>query len=126
MQVDRIAAVVIYPGASAESVETAIVRPVEEAIRGVDGIKHYYSDATEGRALFNVELTRDTDIDTARSDIERAINEVENLPEVHFAPKGTGDQCLSAHHSGRHHGRHDGHRLCRKALSCPSRLSGGF
>ena len=46
VQVDRIAAIVIYPGASAESVETAIIRPVEEAIRSVDGIKHYYSDAT--------------------------------------------------------------------------------
>ena len=87
VQVDRIAAIVIYPGASAESVETAIIRPVEEAIRSVDGIKHYYSDATEGRALFNVELTRDTDIDTARSDIERAINEVENLPDSILPPR---------------------------------------
>lgn len=87
VQVDRVAAVVLYPGASAESVERAVVRPIEEAIASVDGIKHYYSDATEGRALFNVELTRGTDADTARADIERAINEVDSLPEDIFGPR---------------------------------------
>ena len=87
VQVDRVAAVIIYPGASAEDVENAVIRPIEKAISTIDGVKHYYSDATEGRALLNVELTRGTDAVSARGDIERAINEVSSLPETVLPPR---------------------------------------
>ena len=38
-----------YPGAAPEEVEQGILRPIEEAVRGVEGIREIISTAREGR-----------------------------------------------------------------------------
>lgn len=47
-QLDVVEVSVVYPGAAPAEVEQGILRPVEEAIRGVDGIKEVTSTADEG------------------------------------------------------------------------------
>ncbi|MBW2161928.1 MAG: efflux RND transporter permease subunit, partial [Deltaproteobacteria bacterium] len=46
---------VVYPGASPAEVEQAVVLAVEEAVRGVDGVKEVRSTAMEGYALVSAE-----------------------------------------------------------------------
>jgi multidrug efflux pump subunit AcrB len=47
-QLDVVEVSVQYPGAAPAEVEQGILRPVEEAIRGVQGIKEVVSTAREG------------------------------------------------------------------------------
>ena len=47
-QLDIVEVSVTYPGAAPTEVEEGIILPVEEAIRGVQGIKEVVSDAREG------------------------------------------------------------------------------
>ena len=47
---------VSYPGAAPAEVEQGILRPVESAIRGIDGIKVISSTAREGSGSIRIEL----------------------------------------------------------------------
>ena len=47
-EMDLVNVVVPYPGASPDEVEKGIVLVVEEALRGVDGVKKVTSSASEG------------------------------------------------------------------------------
>ena len=48
-QLDVVQVSVVYPGSAPAEVEQGILRPVEESIRGVEGIKEVTSTAEEGR-----------------------------------------------------------------------------
>ena len=53
---DIIGISVPYPGASPEEVERGIISVVEDAVRGIDGVKRITSTASEGRGSVSVEL----------------------------------------------------------------------
>ena len=72
---------VIYPGASPAEVEQAVVLAVEEAVRGVDGVKEVRSTAMEGYALVSAELLLGTDKDRALNDTKSAIDRITSFPE---------------------------------------------
>ena len=71
-----------FSGGSPEQVEKLLVNPLEQAVREVDGIKKVQSTATKGRAVLTVTLNPDAR-NTANtiSDIQRAIDRVENYPK---------------------------------------------
>ncbi|MGB5372584.1 MAG: efflux RND transporter permease subunit, partial [Polyangiales bacterium] len=50
VELDVVSISVIYPGASPAEVEQAVVLAVEEAVRGIDGVKKVTSSAMEGQA----------------------------------------------------------------------------
>ena len=80
VQVDRVVAGVVWPGASTEDIEDLLLRPMEDAIDDVGGVKHIYSDAYRNQALVTIQFHRDTDVEKARSDIDRNLQEL-SLPE---------------------------------------------
>lgn len=84
---DRVIISIVYPGASPADIIDDIARPVEDALDSVSGLKHVYTDATEGLALFTIELVRGTDSDTARNDVDRAVRGVEEMPDDALTPK---------------------------------------
>ena len=49
-----------YPGASPEAVESEVIRPVEEAVNSVAGVKRIMSRSQEGQGLMNIEFGLDT------------------------------------------------------------------
>ncbi len=67
---------VAYPGASPEQVENDIVRPLEDAINTVSGIKRINSNAWEGRAGISVEMQLSTDVDRAMLDLRDKVARV--------------------------------------------------
>jgi hydrophobe/amphiphile efflux-1 (HAE1) family protein len=67
---------VSYPGASPEQVENDIVRPLEDALNTVSGIKRINSNAWEGRAGIQVELQLSVDMDRAMIDIRDKVARV--------------------------------------------------
>lgn len=70
-----------YPGAAPSEVEQGILRPVEEAIRGVDGIREITSTAREGSGSVNIELVAGADRMKSFQDIDQAINRVRTFPD---------------------------------------------
>ncbi len=70
-----------YPGASPEEVEQGVVLAVEEAVRGLDGVKEVRGTASEGMAVVAVELLLGADKDRALNDVKSAIDRVTSLPE---------------------------------------------
>ena len=51
VEMDIVSTQVTYPGASPAEVEQAVILAVEEAVRGIDGVKKVTSTAMEGMGL---------------------------------------------------------------------------
>jgi multidrug efflux pump subunit AcrB len=80
-QLDVVQVSVVYPGSAPAEVEQGILRPVEEAIRGVEGIKEVTSTADEGRGEVAIELVAGTDRMKAFQDINQAVNRIRTFPD---------------------------------------------
>ncbi len=80
-QLDVVEVSVTYPGASPAEVEQGILQPVEEAIRGVEGIKEVTSTADEGAGNVNIELVAGTDRMKTFQDIDQAVNRINTFPD---------------------------------------------
>jgi len=77
---DLITISVVYPGASPSEVEQAIVLAVEEAVRGLDGVKRTTSSASEGVGVVSVELLLDADANKLLADVKSAIDRIRSFP----------------------------------------------
>lgn len=80
-ELDAVTVAVPYPGASPEEVEQGIVLAVEEAVRGIDGVKRVTSTAAEGAAGITVELLLDAQKDRVLSDIKTEVDAITSFPE---------------------------------------------
>ncbi|ASV29310.1 efflux RND transporter permease subunit [Maribacter cobaltidurans] len=80
-QLDFVEVSVAYPGASPAEVEQGILQPVEEAVRGVNGIKEIVSEAREGSGQVTIELVAGTERMRAFQDIDQAINRIRTFPD---------------------------------------------
>lgn len=70
-----------YPGASPESVEREVTKPIEEAVNTVQGIKQVQSTSTEGFSMILVQFNLGTKIMDAQADVRAKIDALrQNLP----------------------------------------------
>lgn len=69
-----------YPGASPTDVEQGVILVVEEAVRGIDGVKRVTSSAFEGGGTVSAELLLDADPDRVLSDIKNQVNRIQSFP----------------------------------------------
>ena len=72
---------VVYPGASPSEVEQGIVLAIEEAVRGVDGVKRVTSGASEGSGSVWVELQLGADQDRVTADVKNAVDRIQSFPD---------------------------------------------
>ncbi|MDT0686037.1 efflux RND transporter permease subunit [Autumnicola psychrophila] len=80
-QLDYVEVNVAYPGAAPAEVEQGILLPVEEAIRGIQGIKEITSTANEGSGNILVELVAGTDRMQAFQDIDQGVRRIQTFPD---------------------------------------------
>jgi len=80
-ELDMVRISVAYPGASPEEVETGIVLAVEEAVRGIEGIKELTASAGEGSGVVNVELLADADQQKAYQEIKQQVDRITTFPD---------------------------------------------
>jgi len=88
-QLDIVSVSVVYPGAAPAEVEQGILLPVEEAVRGVQGIKEISSTAEEGSGYVNIELVAGTNRMKAFQDIDQAVNRIRTFPDDIEEPEVT-------------------------------------
>jgi multidrug efflux pump len=71
----------VYPGASADVVESRITRIIEDRIAGIEGMRFIESSSEDGRSRISVEFDVDRDVDAAANDIrDRVSGVLDNLP----------------------------------------------
>jgi multidrug efflux pump subunit AcrB len=80
-QLDIVEISVGYPGAAPSEIEQGILRPIEEAVRGIEGIREITSEAREGRGEALIELVAGQDRMQAFQDIDQAISRIRTFPD---------------------------------------------
>lgn len=80
-QLDIVEITVGYPGAAPEEVEQGILRPIEEAVRGVEGIREISSEAREGRGEVLIELVAGQQRMKVFQDVDQAVSRIRTFPD---------------------------------------------
>ena len=88
-QLDIVRISVNYPGASPAEVEHGILLPVEEAVRGVQGIREMTSLAREGSGRVEIELVSGLDRMKVFQDIDQAVSRIRTFPDDIEVPEVT-------------------------------------
>ncbi|MEM7164227.1 MAG: efflux RND transporter permease subunit [Planctomycetota bacterium] len=83
---DRVSIAVPYPGASPEEIEKGILLSIENAVRGLDGVKEVVALANEGSASVTVELLTSADPSKSLQDIKNAVDRITSFPELAERP----------------------------------------
>lgn len=65
---------VVLEGVAPEDAERLLVRPLEQELRTVDGIKEMVSSGGENRATVTLEFQPDTDVDKAMTDVRERVD----------------------------------------------------
>ena len=71
---------VTYPGASPKEMEEAITTRIEEAIRGLVGIREFTSTSSENFARVRIETLTNYDIDDVLRDVKNSVDGISSLP----------------------------------------------
>jgi len=72
----------IFSGASAEVVETSVTKPIEDAVNGIDGVKHVKSVSREQVSSISIEFTLARDIEAAANDVRDRVARIRSkLPD---------------------------------------------
>ncbi len=71
---------IAYPGASPKEMEEGLTVRIEEAIRGMVGIKELNSTSQENFATVTIETTGEYDIDETLLEVKNAIDSIASFP----------------------------------------------
>lgn len=71
---------VSYPGATPYEVADSITSRIEEAVKGIEGVKRVAATASEGRGIVNIEIKDFADIDEVYDEVDTAVNSLTAFP----------------------------------------------
>jgi len=77
---------VFYPGASPVEMEEGVTSRIEEAIRGLIGIKEITSTSVENRASVSIETTGEYPINEILMEVKNAVDGISSLPSAAERP----------------------------------------
>lgn len=81
VEYDWVIVTTIYPGATASDIEKHITIPIEDQVRGVDGIKEIASSSIESRSTVAIQLDPDLDNkDKTITDIKNEVDRISDFP----------------------------------------------
>ena len=72
---------VVFPGAIPSEIETSVLIPIENAIRGISGIKHVDAETQEGAGIIRTTLLKNADPQQVLSDVKNAVDRLGTLPQ---------------------------------------------
>ncbi|HEY3268620.1 MAG TPA: efflux RND transporter permease subunit [Armatimonadota bacterium] len=77
-----ITVVTVYAGAGPQEIETLVTKPLEDAVAGVNGLKHMTSSSRDGLSVIALEFELGTDVQTAAADVRDKVSGARNsLPQ---------------------------------------------
>ena len=78
----------LYPGASANIVESRVTELVEERVAGIEGISFIESQSEDGKSIVTIEFKVGRDIDAAANDVRDRVSSITaDLPTESDAPE---------------------------------------
>ncbi|MBQ3746998.1 MAG: efflux RND transporter permease subunit, partial [Kiritimatiellae bacterium] len=78
VDVPYVTVTVVYPGATPEEIETAVVRKIEDAVSQVDGLKHMTATCANNFCQVMLEFHLDRDVDVVATDVREKIDLIVN------------------------------------------------
>ena len=82
VDMDMVSVTVLYPGASAESMEKLVTNPLEQDLLEVEGLKNRFSVSSEGISFFLFQVDSDhISTKEAKDDIESIVDAFSDLPQ---------------------------------------------
>ena len=69
-----------YPGASPKEMEEGLTTRIEEAVRGIVGIKEINSTSSENSARVRIETTGEYDLDETLTEVKNAVDAISAFP----------------------------------------------
>lgn len=69
----------MYPGASSEAVQKAVVAPLEEAINGVENMTYMTSEASNGNASITIYFRQGTNADMAAVNVQNRVTQAQAM-----------------------------------------------
>ena len=79
-ELDAVNVSVAYPGASPDEVEQGILLAVEEAVRGIDGVKEVTANANEGGGSVRVEVIEGHDVSRITDEVRNEVDRIRTFP----------------------------------------------
>jgi HAE1 family hydrophobic/amphiphilic exporter-1 len=76
IEIPQVFVSVQYPGASPEEIENDVIKPIENVVNSVDGVKNIYSTAREGAGFLQIEFRLDADIATGTQEVRDRIAQI--------------------------------------------------
>ncbi len=67
---------VAYPGASPEAIENDVIKPIENVVNSINGVRNIYATAREGIAYFQIDFRLDVDIAEATQEVRDKVAQV--------------------------------------------------
>ena len=80
LQEPQISITTLWPGAAAEEVESEIVEPQEDVLRGLQGMTRLVSSISRGQAQITITFRVATDLDSALVKVVTRLNQVSRYP----------------------------------------------
>ena len=65
-----------YPGAGSKEIEKSLVKPIEDAVSSLAGVKSIKSSSSEGFGIVILEFTMDSNPDAAVMDVQKAVDSI--------------------------------------------------
>ncbi|WP_372612434.1 efflux RND transporter permease subunit [Aquicoccus sp.] len=87
--IDSVSVSVVWEGAGAEDVDSAIVQLLEPALLAVEGVESSTASSREGRAQVSLEFEPGYDMARAADDVQSAVDQLTTLPEEAEDPRVT-------------------------------------
>ncbi len=69
------------PGASPDDIKNSVILLIENAVRGLDGIRHVDSEASEGSGMVTLSLLEGADVQRVLGDVKIALDRITNFPQ---------------------------------------------
>lgn len=76
LELPTVTVAISLPGASPSQLETDVVRKIESALATVQGVRHIYSNLTDGEAVISVEFRLERSIQEATDDVRDAVSRI--------------------------------------------------
>lgn len=84
---DYVQVMTSWRGAGAEDIETGITTPIEQELRGLDGVRKMTSTSSRGVSVILLEYEEGSDIGMAMDDVKEQIALLRNLPATSEKPE---------------------------------------
>ncbi|MFK7947313.1 MAG: efflux RND transporter permease subunit [Saprospiraceae bacterium] len=78
---ENVSVQVTYPGAAPEEVEEGVILKIEEAVKGIEGVKEVTSTSRENFGSVNVQILSDYKIDEMVTEVKNAVDRISSFPE---------------------------------------------